>query len=203
MAKNPLSERSMKTIAFILSALALSVSIFASTITGYLIDQAGNPKTGVITVRPLSSPQVIGTNYLSAGNIQITLTNGGFTNTLLQGNYLISIAGSDSPQISVPNDTNTYNFVSLINTNGLLYVFKSPGSVVKLDSSDSTFGFLLDKLGTGSFLSKTTNSPGGNESVTLAFTGSLHTNTVVSNVQTNGSGNVTNISTTTLIYFGP
>jgi hypothetical protein len=153
----------------LLALLLLPLSCLGATITGYIIDHAGAAKEGQITFRPLSTPMLIGTQYVSGAQFSVTLTNGGFTNTMLLGDYLLIIGGQESPRISVPDNTNTYNFVDLINTNGLLYAFKQPGAVVKLDQYDSVFGFLGDKITFTSPLATTTNNFGANESVTLAI----------------------------------
>lgn len=151
----------------ILIIVLFAPSVSAATVWGHLLSQTGANRAGNITIKATSIPSISGTNYIPGDSVTVTLVNGGFTNTLISGDYLIVTGGNASPRISVPNTTNVYNFIDLINTNGMIYVFKEPGSVVKLDATDTTFGFLGDKLTFGSLLTVVTNSSGANESVTV------------------------------------
>jgi len=172
---------------FLLLPAVASAAIPKSWVTGTIRDEAGELKTGQITIAPRYQSMVIDDTYISGARFSVTLTNGGFTNQLVNGDYQIVIGGANSPVIAVPGDGSTNNFVDLINTEGLLYTWRSPGAIVKLQETDPVFGFLLDKLGFNSSFSLTTNNVGTDESLTVAL------NVALSNLATGIGSGLTNL----------
>lgn len=150
----------------------LSWSMLGATITGTIRDSTGNYKTNLtVTLRPISGAVVlVGTNYYTpVTQTAVTSTNGAFTFSAIVGDYTLAFGTADSQRVSVPDSTNSYDFIPLLNPAALNYVYTIPGAHVKNSSVDTTFGFLSDKLlFSGGYVSATTTNSGANEALLVA-----------------------------------
>ena len=114
----------MKNLLTILF-LAVGLSALASNVVFTFTDPFGNPRQANVTLTQLQQPVVYGnalafgapTNlYMSCSNLSVTASN------LIAGQWVAYAQGFPKPFIlTVPNDTNTYAFTSLINSNAGYY----------------------------------------------------------------------------------
>jgi hypothetical protein len=147
----------------------------AATITGSVLGSSGtNRLTSVICV-PLNGPRIIGTNYIYPVTQTVqTDTNGVFTLQTVQGDYGLTFGGgAQAVTISVPDSTNTLSFLDLINTNGLTYVYRTPGALVRTASTDPSFGFLSQKLTNGTSIVFTTITNAAGHAITISLSPSI------------------------------
>lgn len=105
-------------IFLLFAALTAPRSALGATITGPLQNRDTTPFVGTIIFRPVTERVAVSspTIFVYGDTRVTTAANGGFTNVLSFGNYLV-LAGPTLPfKIAVPNDTSTYTLISLIST---------------------------------------------------------------------------------------
>lgn len=208
------------TISILLPWILASVTAGAATITGTAIPSAGTNLVTTVEVKPLSTPLIIGTNLIySVNRLLRTDTNGAWSIDLIQGDYQVTVAGRDVFRIVVPNSTNSLNFLDLLNTNQLSYIYRVPGGLVRISTNDTAFGFLIDKLQAGSSIVFTKLNGGSNELLSVALdpsisaaiaakvaiagdtmTGPLITTTITSSSQRDAIGTLSPAGTNTLDF---
>jgi hypothetical protein len=155
--------------SLVLGLLSLVIGpVQSATVTGTIQPASGTNWLTSVTVHRQASA-IIGANYVPKGSYSFrTDTNGFFSISLAQGDYAMQI-GLDSLAITVDGSTNAYNFIDLISTNGLYYVYRPPGALVRGSSTDTGWGFLSQKLTNGPaiLLTLLTNSTGQVISISL------------------------------------
>lgn len=166
----------MKTLFLSFLCVSASLRLNAGVLIGNgLVGTTGNGIYGQLTLTPLSNPLILSNGNLAFGvNYTISLTNGGFTNQVVAGNYALR-QGPYSVQISMPDTTNVI-YLTNIFSSGLQsnYIYAAAPAVygTKVDSNDLVAGFLSSKLIFGAGFNVVTNNPGTNESLTITNTGS-------------------------------
>lgn len=138
--------RQLITLAILLFGM---IGGLAATITGNLTATDSTNHVTTVTLVPINGGHASGTNYYYAVTQSTrTDTNGVFNLTAVQGDYRITIASEPARTLTVPDSTNTFNFLDLI-VAAPTYVYRTPGSLVKVSTNDHVFGFLSDKLVAG------------------------------------------------------
>ncbi|MHC1762926.1 MAG: hypothetical protein AB9869_01285 [Verrucomicrobiia bacterium] len=162
----------MKKALIFLVCILCSWGAKAATVTGTLQPSSGTNRVVAVQILPTSTPQVVGTNFVFSINQTVrTDTNGAFSLEMLQGNYRLVIAGKDTVNIVVPDSTNTFNFIDIIDPSLTNYVYRTPGALVRVSTNDSTWGFLTEKLTNGAYITLTTLNAGSNEVLSVNTTG--------------------------------
>jgi len=129
------SLRSLRSLRLIIS---FAVGFYlcpahAATVTGTIQNATGSGYAARLSFVPLSNPQVLTTNLLTGEVINRTCAaNGTFTIVLQQGDYRVQIDNRDRFLISVPNNADTHQLVSLI-TQSLIWQYKFPFLPVNLN----------------------------------------------------------------------
>ncbi len=146
----------------------------AATLVGTgLVGTTGNGLYAPLSLIPQSNPLILSNGNLAFGvNYTLNLINGGFTNTVVAGNYTLR-QGPYAVSLTVPDTTNVLYLTNLL-TGGFSanYVYQAAPSVygTKVDSNDLAAGFLISKLLDTPGVTWSVTNSGGNEQVILTDT---------------------------------
>ena len=99
-----------------------------ANILGTILDSSGAPRRVDVVFHPLSTPIVDGATIVTTTTPKVvaSLADGSFVISLAEGDYRVVI-DIDEIQISVPNDDDDHNLVTLI-IDDLIYQYPSPPS---------------------------------------------------------------------------
>jgi hypothetical protein len=167
-----------EAMKLLLSIFVLFVSFCSNAailIGNGLVGTTGNGLYAPMSLIPQSNPLILSNGNIAFGvNYTLALANGGFTNTVVAGNYTLR-QGPYAVTLTVPDTTNTLYLTNLF-TGGLYsnYVYNAAPSVygTKVDSNDLAAGFLFTKLISTPYVTWTPTNEGGNEGLVLTVTGS-------------------------------
>ena len=148
------------------------------------VGTTGNGLYAPLSLIPQSNPLILSNGNLAFGApYTINLANGGFTNSIVAGNYTLR-QGSYTVSLAVPDTTNILYLTNLL-TGGFSsnYIYNGAPAVygTKVDGNDTTAGFLVSKfLNTPGIAWSVTNA-GGSEQIVLTdssggFSGAVFTN---------------------------
>jgi hypothetical protein len=172
--KNPIRSRKFQlALLAIFNFALLTFNCPALTPVQFnLLDDQDQPLTLPITVQGMKL-QSSGVYILAGLPIVLKPAAGTITTNLHTGRYTCSVQGISQVFIIDVPDTNTVQFVtSLVLSGAPIYTYTNNWNYsLKLDSNDTTPGFLSVKLLPGANISFQTNNPGANESLTLISTG--------------------------------
>jgi hypothetical protein len=160
---------------FSIAIAACAVATKAAIISGSVLGSTGTNRVTKVICVPLNGPRVVGTNYIyPVTQTVLSDTNGVFTLQCLQGDYGLAFGGgAQAISISVPDTTNSLDFLDLIETNGLTCIYRAPGALIRISALDSAWGFLSDKLTNGVSILLTTITNGFGQALAISLDPSI------------------------------
>jgi hypothetical protein len=138
--KPPVTSPAKLVAALLFFAFFTMWPCAAATVTGTIKDPTGTTTSlAKVQFQPLSTPLTIGASIITTtAQSAVADTNGFFTISLQPGDYTVLIGSRDRFNISVPNDSNTYNLTTLISDN-LTYTYTAPPNTLQVSAATPTY----------------------------------------------------------------
>jgi hypothetical protein len=188
----PMGEGRVRAALFLCALCALwARQSPAAVIVGTgLVGTTGQGLYAPLVFLPQSNPLILSNGNLAFGvNYTIQLTNGGFTNTIVAGNYTVR-QGPYSITATVPDTINLLYLTNIL-TGGVYsnYIYQAAPNVygTKCDSNDLVAGFLSSKFLNTPGITWVVTNIGANEQITLSNASGVLSTNATNFAQTIGS----------------
>jgi hypothetical protein len=127
---NTQTPNSLKSLYAIAVAWFIALMLYraqGATITGLVVNASGVAQSGATIKYTPVELKPNGSYIVSGSDVFARAVNGGFTNTLFSGDYLVAINGKQAFTIAVPDNSLTYDLAT-ISVKPLTYVYGIGGS---------------------------------------------------------------------------